>query len=904
MTSRSVLCAGVAIAATVAATSAAAQSSAKRPSAGTLLEELIVTAEKREQNLQDVPVAITAFTAKQRETTGISTIQDITNFTPGLTYSSNLDRAAIRGVGRLTNRLSSEAAVATYSDGFYTTSVAEVGKSTLAVERVEVLRGPQGTLYGRNAIGGAINVISRHPTRAPYGEARVTLGNYGFQSYEIAASGPVSDKVRVRGYGNYVKQNDGYFTNLAFGKRPTDALDRHYVEFQVEADLAENVDLWVKYANSRWVDESGNSGGALSNRNFDKNLIGVDALNFNAAYGLQSVDPLRNLAIPRTQVGTVTNNPQLISPRTFISNFQNGTRINLDDAHILDVHLTARFDGFSIKYVGGYDSYVYDQLSDGDSTDVLSYTIPLNASPLPAQNTCQYVPGCQPLTINPAGNIFSYIEDNRWTSHEINISSSGNGPLQWLGGLYYFKEWYHNPQVSSSVNQRGIYSPTGAPVGNPLGSAANPKGELYHFDYDMTTRSMAAYGQVDWKIVPEVQLTLGLRYTADKKQGHEDFRALCYTIACIGDPRVFGNLVGNTVLDITTLLAASYPTATAAAVDGVVTPVRQVGPTSFVNYVIDPATGQARRQLRNTWHGWTGTAGVEWNPDRSTNAYFRFGRGYKSGGYNAGEIVPVPSTEPEFVDAYEIGLKKEFGASLRVNTAIFYYDYSDLQIPIRVANTTSLGTVLQTRFLNVPKSVSKGFELEASWTPVQRLSLLLSYSYNDTSVKTACTVADQRACVLDTADPRAQEPTAKPVLTATTGEVLQSIKGNSLPYAPKSKVALNINYTFLLDGSTLTLGGNYVWRDEAYANLFTREYNRAPSWDSADVRAVWRTNDGRYTVIGYVRNVFDALTYPAAGGGTRLSPDPATPTRLNNVVKSLGLNPPRTFGVSIYYKFM
>ena len=138
------------------------------------IEELIVTAEKREQNLQVVPVAISAYTAKDRETKGIISIQDITNFTPGLSYSSNLDRAAIRGVGRLTNRLSSDAAVATYSDGFYTTSVAEVGKSTLAVDRVEVLRGPQGTLYGRNAIAGAINVISKRPTQEPYAEARIT----------------------------------------------------------------------------------------------------------------------------------------------------------------------------------------------------------------------------------------------------------------------------------------------------------------------------------------------------------------------------------------------------------------------------------------------------------------------------------------------------------------------------------------------------------------------------------------------------------------------------------------------------------------------------------------------------------------------------------------------------------
>ena len=97
------------------------------------------------------------------------------------------------------------------------------------------------------------------------------------------------------------------------------------------------------------------------------------------------------------------------------------------------------------------------------------------------------------------------------------------------------------------------------------------------------------------------------------------------------------------------------------------------------------------------------------------------------------------------------------------------------------------------------------------------------------------------------------------------------------------------------------MGGNYVWRDESYANLFTREYNRAPAWNSKDFRAVWRTYDGRYTVIGYVRNAFDQLTYPAAGGGARITP--TTPGQYNNVVKNLGLNPPRTYGVQVFYKF-
>ena len=165
--------AGVASAAPAAATAADNQG----------VTEVVVTAEKREQSLQRVPVAISAFTSKERDIKGIETIQDITNFTPGLTYSTQLDRTAMRGLGRLTNQLSADSAVAVYSDDFFTTSTTEAGRDTLFVDRVEVLRGPQGTLYGRNAIGGVINIISKRPTAAPYAEARATFGNYNYQNY-------------------------------------------------------------------------------------------------------------------------------------------------------------------------------------------------------------------------------------------------------------------------------------------------------------------------------------------------------------------------------------------------------------------------------------------------------------------------------------------------------------------------------------------------------------------------------------------------------------------------------------------------------------------------------------------------------------------------------------------------
>ncbi|MFN7303696.1 MAG: TonB-dependent receptor plug domain-containing protein, partial [Phenylobacterium sp.] len=131
MKSKGILFATSILAATAISVSAQAQA---------LIDELVVTAEKREQSLQDVPVAISAFTSQQRDRVGISTVQDLTNFTPGFVYQSSNDRASMRGIGRLTNVHAVDGAVAIYNDGLFTTSTILAGSPPLDVERVEILR--------------------------------------------------------------------------------------------------------------------------------------------------------------------------------------------------------------------------------------------------------------------------------------------------------------------------------------------------------------------------------------------------------------------------------------------------------------------------------------------------------------------------------------------------------------------------------------------------------------------------------------------------------------------------------------------------------------------------------------------------------------------------------------------
>src|SRR5262245_39228104 len=120
---------------------------------------VVVTANKREETVQDIPVAVTAITSEAKQQLGIISVTDLTNVTPGLSYTPGNERVTLRGIGRLSNSFGADPGVANYNDGLYTPFAVFAGKDPLLIDRVEVLRGPQGTLYGRNAIGGAINTI-------------------------------------------------------------------------------------------------------------------------------------------------------------------------------------------------------------------------------------------------------------------------------------------------------------------------------------------------------------------------------------------------------------------------------------------------------------------------------------------------------------------------------------------------------------------------------------------------------------------------------------------------------------------------------------------------------------------------------------------------------------------------
>lgn len=864
--------------------------------------EVVVVAEKREQKLESVAVAVSAYSSKQRDLLGISSVQDMTNFTPGLSYTTINNRPYMRGVGRQTDNLATESGVAVYVDGVYGGANAStiLQSDTLFVDQIEVLRGPQSTLYGRNADGGAINYVSKRPTHDFQAEVRGGVSNYDKYFVEGAISGPINDHVRFRLGGNYSWQTGGYYHNLngpPEGGSIAQGGNGHsyHIEGQLTGDFGDKWDWWAKLATSDYhvTYHTQTQIGPLDTREFYNSLFpnqnfGLCALpGGSAGLGCAGAPDTIVPGSVVTLANTIATNPSALNIRTFDADQKSSAdqRANLQAAGSLTYHGS----GFDVKYLFGYQKFYYDLEapwlnSDGLSSAVQSYQL---AGPSSANAACLALyasnpAGCtQNLTVDPAHTKFSFIEDEQFFSHEFNISSTGSGPLQWIGGLYWYHENYDQPvfisdpsqaQVASPVSIVGLLPLLGVP-GTPslIAAAPNPGSVSYYTDTRLKEDSYAAFGQADWQVNKQLKFTFGLRYNDDHKVGVESYRVVLFNAEALGlGVNTFG--ANTPAIDATSCPAqptGGYPGA---------------GACTF-----DPTTGRISRPLDATWHALTGTAGVSWTPQEGTLAYFKYSRGYKTGGFNSGTIAAYPETLPETVDAYELGLKQVFGHTLQVNAAAFYYNYYNDQQPLGSFDAAS-GNIITTVF-NIPLVHTYGFELEGVWQPIDPLTISLNYAY--LSAKIASTGGN---CFQDTSDPNALEPGVN--TSGCTVPGTQNLTGAILPEAPRNKLSLNAVYTLRFEPGSLALSGTYTWRDSEYDSVFNRSYNRAPAYSLLNLRAVWTDKDNRYSVIGFIDNVTNKVAFDQAHGLAVTDPG------VGQVVDTeASLIEPRTYGLEFQYRF-
>ena len=459
-----------------------------------IIEEVIVTARKRQEAAQDVPIAITAIT-KELESATIRNLTDLNGFAPNVQIAEDGSRGGggasinIRGISPTrTDDNSFDSPVAVMIDGIYLGSLAGQVIENFDLERIEILRGPQGTLFGKNTVGGVINVLRSRPTGEFGGRLKATFGEDGQQEFRAVVNAPIiEDQLAVKAFGTYM-EDDGYYDNKTTGDNFG---DKEYKNYGLTLLWTPNDTFEATLTAEKFDDDS---------------KLNAYHTNYNLAPGLLawSGDPNETDYSGGHLACLVTG-----ECRTSLSTPSKSEGDTNNDAHLETDAFTLNMsydlnDFMTLVSVTGY--------RDMDEYRVFDFD----------------------------GSAAPFITIERWNdydqfSQELRIDASWDNGVSFTGGTYYFRNDFKQDWVTGgafwSVVQPAVTDPDGwaacqagaiAPVFCDTGVATPPGAETTQILYEeQETTSTAFFGQVDWDFMENWTLTAGLRWTEERK----DFKA-------------------------------------------------------------------------------------------------------------------------------------------------------------------------------------------------------------------------------------------------------------------------------------------------------------------------------------------------------------------------------------------
>ena len=812
-----------------------------------MLEEIVVTATKRATNLQDTPVAITAFSADSLEQLGIQNAQDLVQHTPGL--SINGTAVTIRGIGREATSLGSDPGVSFNINGRVVAgdNIGVLDTSDMwDVAQVEVLRGPQGTLFGRNTVGGAINFTTAPATEEFEGAVEVEVGAYGSVETKFMINGALTEKVQGR-LALFSNVRDGYQENEA-DDREFDNRDSKGGTLSFNFDWSDTLSSQLVVMGST-IDEAGASAVTVTPYNTDLIYLPNGAINPNFN------NPLENPSL--TDIDTVAVNGEM-------TNRLDEWSVTL--TNVLDI------DGGTFKYIGGYSSWQYNKTSDADKSNTEIYSQIDNI-------------------------IDGQIESS---SHEIQFLSDWSGDFQLVAGLFYYDETYiqsftYEDRIDDRYNRAvgeidantvnafagGCTYPTdcnliaaydggeyasGVPVaflGVPA-YAGDPSGNnsTFWIDSELETTSAAVFGQLEYTASENLTLTLGLRYSEDEKTLQEtEWVYLADAIA--GVPTVFEAPEFTIGADFHT------PAPGGRAVNYFYATTGTSGGFGFPLGLLADWEPQS-----NKWDSVDGRIGLDYVIDDDQMVYGFVSTGYRSGGFSAGGNfntgADFPSVEPESLLAYELGYKGTLmDGRARINAALYYYDYQDMQLKSNELNPVS-GTVLPV-YKNIASASIAGLDLEYQFLVSEAFMLTGSYSYSDATYDEFSDVN---------------------TLTEET-PFLEDLSGNQLNRIPENKFAMSGIYSMDLLEGNLDLMASYSWTDEMYVTQFNTADDILSDLSRVNLRATWTNAEDNLSVVAFVNNAEDSR------GELTISKE----TQANGGYIRKTFTAPRTVGAKINYRF-
>lgn len=430
------------------------------------LEEILVTAQKVEQGYTDVPVAVTTVSGEVLDMSKTSEFEDLVSVTPSVTFdrglSSNNSGIQVRGIGSTTLGIGVEPTVSTVIDGVTMGSTAQFWTDLADIERIEVLRGPQGTLFGKNASAGLINVITKRPSDEF--EASFTSSMTSDDGWGLGAqvSGPLSDSVRAR-LNVYSKEYDGYFTNIVNGES-LNGYERKGLRAKLDVDLSSNANVLFIADYSKQEDNCCARTPAV---------VGTDP---------EYIYDWRNLTVDRKNTEGLFNTPT----------------INDSETSGLSAELTVDFANFEFTSITAYRSMTLDTQQDVDG---MAYTEPM--------------PGRVSFISNGTvdGNPPDGEQESDQFSQELRINTTAWDNFDVTAGLFY---WDQN--VNRYFERETAFCPGASTVDPSLSCTAaggTPSRAFAYMDAGLDIKNWAAFGQANWHLTDTVTASLGLRYTED-----------------------------------------------------------------------------------------------------------------------------------------------------------------------------------------------------------------------------------------------------------------------------------------------------------------------------------------------------------------------------------------------------
>ena len=585
-------------------------------------DQIVVTARRREELLQDVPASVSAFSGAALEKKGLPDITGLTDIIPNTTLKTSRATnttltAFIRGIGQQDPVAGYEQGVGIYLDDVYLARPQGALTDIYDLERIEVLRGPQGTLYGRNTIGGAIKYVTRKLSATPELNVKGTLGNYGEKDLVVKGNLPITDILRV-GATVATFNHDGYGTNVVNGK---DNYNKDVVAGRVSVELTPIAPLFIRFAADNTLDNS----------------------------------------LPR-QGYRLTPGPAPTNEQPLSGNYD--TRANLYSVLGHRQQVVTHGESLLVEYAINQD-LSFKSISSARKSKSWA---PIDFDSLNA-----------PLFEAPA----IYHDDQK--SQEFQFTYTGS---RWQGvaGYYYMK--------SNAFNEFDV-------LFNASGGLS-----LYTLD-DVDTKTWAAFADASYNVTDALSVNVGGRYTSDNRQA-----------------RIF---------KATYLGLSGSPT---------------LGNPAAVRFGA-ANTDLGKSDLDRTDTKFTPKVAVAWKFAHEHNVYASYAEGFKGGLFDprmdlAGNPTSALSLEkrkgvkPEEVKTVELGLKSAFDKGrMQTNAAVFYTDYTNVQIPGSVPTFDAAGNVtgFAGNVTNAGKAKIKGLELEALAHVTDALTVSGMVSFIDAKYK-------------------------------------------------------------------------------------------------------------------------------------------------------------------------